>query len=125
MLLDYFMLSRLLRPNAQQQTEALLATMVEILMIIAEKSKVTIVLPGNEAYIPHSISYFQDSVTEKVFFLRMPFRATVFQRILFQLHLYEMKKPDEILAFLRRNISHVFTTFFYPAFIYSGTISHF
>lgn len=68
MLLDYFMLSRLLRPNAQQQTEALLATMVEILMIIAEKSKVTIVLPGNEAYIPHSISYFQDSVTEKVFF---------------------------------------------------------
>ncbi|CAD7081547.1 unnamed protein product [Hermetia illucens] len=77
----------LLRPNAQQQTEALLATMVEILMIIAEKSKVTIVLPGNEAYIPHSISYFQDSVTEK-------------------LHLYEMKKPDEILAFLRRNISH-------------------
>lgn len=57
---------RMLKPNELQQTEALLAAMSEILWNIGEKTKVIVVLPGDAPLIPHSHTYFQDSVTEKV-----------------------------------------------------------
>lgn len=49
-----------------QQNEALIAAISEILWNIGEKSKVVIVLTGESNLIPHSHTYFQDSVTEKV-----------------------------------------------------------
>lgn len=52
--------------NENQQNEALLIAMTEILWNIGEKTKVIVTLPGETAFIPHSHSYFQDSVTEKV-----------------------------------------------------------
>lgn len=42
--------------------------MSEILWNIGEKSKVIVTLPSDTSYIPHSHTYFQDSVTEKVSF---------------------------------------------------------
>lgn len=62
-------ISRLLKPNEIEQSEALLAAMAEILWNIGEKSKVVVALPGDASLIPHSHTYFQDSVTEKVKFL--------------------------------------------------------
>lgn len=40
--------------------------MSEILWNIGEKIKVVITLTGESILIPHSHTYFQDSVTEKV-----------------------------------------------------------
>lgn len=40
--------------------------MAEILWMIGEKEKVTVVIPGEIAHIAHSHRYFQDTVTEKV-----------------------------------------------------------
>lgn len=62
-------LCRLLKPNEAQQNEALIAAMSEILWNIGEKTEVTIVLPGENPHVVHSHSYFQDSVTEKVYIL--------------------------------------------------------
>lgn len=59
---------RLLKPNEMQQTEALIAALSEIIWNIGEKSKVVVALPGDVIHIPHSHTYFQDSVTEKVIF---------------------------------------------------------
>lgn len=57
----------LLRPaDAQQQSEALLAAMAEILWNVGEQLKVTVVLPGDVPHIAHSHTYFQDSVTERL-----------------------------------------------------------
>lgn len=57
---------RLLKPTDIQQNEALITAISEILWMIGEKSKVTVVLTGETNLIPHSHTYFQDSVTEKV-----------------------------------------------------------
>lgn len=56
----------LLKPTEQQQSEALLAAMSEILWNIGEKTRVVVVLPGEVPHIAHSHTYFQDTVTEKV-----------------------------------------------------------
>lgn len=58
---------RLLRPADGQQSDALLAAMSEILWHVGEKAKVTVVLPGETPHISHSHTYFQDSVTERLF----------------------------------------------------------
>lgn len=58
---------RLLRPVDGQQSEALLAAISEILWNIGEKTRVTVVLPGDVPHISHSHTYFQDSVTERLF----------------------------------------------------------
>lgn len=49
-----------------QQIDALLNAMAEILWSVGEKSKVIIPLPGDVIFIPHSHTYFQDTVTERV-----------------------------------------------------------
>lgn len=59
---------RLLKPTESQQNEALVAAISEILWNIGEKIKVVIALTGETILIPHSHTYFQDSVTEKVCF---------------------------------------------------------
>ena len=60
-------LFRLLKPTENQQNEALIAAISEILWNIGEKTKVMIALTGETNLIPHSHTYFQDSVTEKVY----------------------------------------------------------
>lgn len=60
--------SRLLKPTEAQQNEALIAAISEILWNIGEKTKVIIALTGETNLIPHSHTYFQDSVTEKVLY---------------------------------------------------------
>lgn len=57
---------RLLKPTESQQNEALIAAISEILWNIGEKTKVMVALTGETNLIPHSHTYFQDSVTEKV-----------------------------------------------------------
>lgn len=57
----------MLKPNEQQQNEALLAAMSQILWQIGEKTNVVVVLPGDAPLIVHNHSYFQDSVTEKLY----------------------------------------------------------
>ncbi|XP_055377173.1 inactive ubiquitin carboxyl-terminal hydrolase MINDY-4B [Condylostylus longicornis] len=78
-----------LKPNEAQQTEALVSSLTEILNLIADKNKVYVVLPSEESYIPHSITYFQDSVTEK-------------------LHIFELRRGEETQMFMKKNI-HYFT----------------
>lgn len=58
----------MLKPNEAQQMEALWQSMARILWNIGEQVKVLIVLPGDIPHIPHSHTYFQDSVTEKLYF---------------------------------------------------------
>lgn len=50
------------------QKEALVTALVEILRLISDKGKVTMVLPStdDETFVAHSVTYFHDSVTEKV-----------------------------------------------------------
>lgn len=55
-----------MKPTDIQQSEALIAAISEILWNIGEKVKVVITLTGDTNLIPHSHTYFQDSVTEKV-----------------------------------------------------------
>lgn len=66
----FFTFSRLLKPNEGEQNEAMLFAMSEILWNVGEKSKVIVALPSEVNLIPHSHTYFQDSVTEKVLFQR-------------------------------------------------------
>lgn len=61
---------RLLKPTESQQNEAVIAAISEILWNIGEKSKVLVALTGESNLIPHSHTYFQDSVTEKVWNLK-------------------------------------------------------
>lgn len=58
-----------MKPTEGQQNEALIAAISEILWNIGEKTKVVIALTGEINLIPHSHTYFQDSVTEKVHML--------------------------------------------------------
>ena len=57
---------RLLKPNRCDQSDALWKSISDILWKIGDKKKAVIALPQEKAYVPHSIAYFQDSVTEKV-----------------------------------------------------------
>lgn len=62
--------------------------MAEILWLIGEKTRVVAVVPGEAAHVPHSTTYFQDSVTEKLF-------------------LFEFQKLDDIQIFFKRNLYYV------------------
>lgn len=55
-----------MRPSKQQQLEALCKSITEILWKIGENEKVIVCLPQEKSYVPHSLNYFQDNVTEKV-----------------------------------------------------------
>ncbi|XP_037050294.1 inactive ubiquitin carboxyl-terminal hydrolase MINDY-4B isoform X1 [Bradysia coprophila] len=79
----------LLKPNESQQNEALIAAMSEILWNIGEKTQVTTVLPGENPHVVHSHSYFQDSVTEK-------------------LYLFQLTKLEDLQIFLKRHL-HYYT----------------
>lgn len=59
-------LDQLLKPTEAEQTTALWSSMSEILWNIGEKQSAIVVLPGEIPHIPHSHTYFQDNVTEKV-----------------------------------------------------------
>lgn len=79
---------RLLKPNEQQQSEALLAAISQILWQIGEKTNATVVLPGEAPLIVHSHTYFQDSVTEKLF-------------------LFELNKLEDLQILLKRYLYFV------------------
>lgn len=55
------------------QRDALLIALLEILRLIAEKSKVVMVLPSpdDECFVDHSATYFHDGITEKVHFFSL------------------------------------------------------
>lgn len=57
---------RCLKPSKQQQLDALCKSLTEILWKIGENEKVIICLPQEKSYVPHSLNYFQDNITEKV-----------------------------------------------------------
>lgn len=78
----------MLKPTEAQQTEALWEAMANILWNIGEKTKVTVVLPGEIPHIPHSHTYFQDSVTEK-------------------LYLFEITQLDDLQIFIKRYLFYV------------------
>lgn len=50
------------------QTNALINALIEILRIISDKGKVIMVLPSpdEEVFVEHSVTFFHDSITEKV-----------------------------------------------------------
>lgn len=55
-----------MKPSKQQQLDALCKTLTEILWKVGENEKVIVCLPQEKSYVPHSLNYFQDNVTEKV-----------------------------------------------------------
>lgn len=71
-----------------QQNEALIAAISEILWNVGEKTKVIITLTGESIWIPHSHTYFQDSVTEKLL-------------------LFEFMKLEDLEIFLKRYLYFV------------------
>lgn len=79
---------RMLKPTEAQQLEALWQSMANILWTIGERQKVIVVLPGEIPHIPHSHSYFQDSVTEKLYF-------------------FEFIQLDDLQIFLKRYLYYV------------------
>ena len=68
--------------------EALFQSMANILWNIGERQKVIVVLPGEIPHIPHSHTYFQDSVTEKLYF-------------------FEFIQLDDLQIFLKRYLYYV------------------
>jgi ubiquitin carboxyl-terminal hydrolase MINDY-3/4 len=60
----------------------------EILWNIGEKTKVIVAIPGENPHIPHTQTYFQDTVTEK-------------------LYLFEFMKLDDLQIFVKLHITHV------------------
>lgn len=63
---NYILIRCTMRPSKQQQLEALCKSITEILWKIGENEKVIVCLPQEKSYVPHSLNYFQDNVTEKV-----------------------------------------------------------
>ncbi|XP_021706356.1 inactive ubiquitin carboxyl-terminal hydrolase MINDY-4B isoform X1 [Aedes aegypti] len=61
-------LEELLKPTEAEQAQALYLAISDILWNIGEKTKAIFALPGEASHIPHSHVYFQDNVTEKLFF---------------------------------------------------------
>ncbi|XP_030373178.1 inactive ubiquitin carboxyl-terminal hydrolase MINDY-4B [Scaptodrosophila lebanonensis] len=74
--------------TAEMQREALFCALLEILRIISDKGKVTMVLPSeDEVFVDHSASYFHDSVTEK-------------------LYVFTLSPNEELEHFLKRNFKY-------------------
>ncbi|XP_067643015.1 inactive ubiquitin carboxyl-terminal hydrolase MINDY-4B isoform X2 [Eurosta solidaginis] len=71
------------------QTNALINSLVEILRLISDKGKVTMVLPSSddEVFVDHSVSFFHDSVTEK-------------------LYLFTLSPHEELEFFIKRNLKY-------------------
>lgn len=85
--------------------------MSEILWNIGEKSKVIVTLPSDTSYIPHSHTYFQDSVTEKVIFFFSPnvfiWVIQITKNNYFQISLFELTKLVDLEILLKRYLFHV------------------
>uniref|UniRef100_A0A8D8F3Z6 Ubiquitin carboxyl-terminal hydrolase MINDY n=1 Tax=Culex pipiens TaxID=7175 RepID=A0A8D8F3Z6_CULPI len=80
-------MEELLKPTEAEQAQALYLAISDILWNIGEKTKALIVLPGENSLIPHSHAYFQDNVTEKLFF-------------------FEFTKLDEMQIFMKRYLPY-------------------
>ena len=65
-IVDLCPLCRLLRPGRARQYEALWAVLSAILWKVGEQQRVVVALPQDKSHVPHSQTYFQDGVTEKV-----------------------------------------------------------
>ncbi|XP_054271596.1 inactive ubiquitin carboxyl-terminal hydrolase MINDY-4B-like [Macrosteles quadrilineatus] len=74
-----------LKPNRSRQLEALIKAMSDILWRVGEKTKAIICLPQDTALVPHSVNFFQDTLTEK-------------------LHLFEITNLEDLQIFLKRYI---------------------
>lgn len=94
---------RMLKPTEAQQMEALWQSMSNILWTIGENQKVFVVLPGEIPHIPHSHAYFQDSVTEKLYF-------------------FEFIQLDDLQIFLKRFLYYVSDCLSVVRIYYSLTI---
>ncbi|XP_055856816.1 inactive ubiquitin carboxyl-terminal hydrolase MINDY-4B [Episyrphus balteatus] len=98
--------AELLRPNEAQQIDALITSMVEILAQISENNKFIVALPGEESFIAHSTTYFQDTITEK-------------------LYLFQLESKGSLEIFLKNNIQF-FTAEDSPGallFLYSAVLT--
>ncbi|XP_055606143.1 inactive ubiquitin carboxyl-terminal hydrolase MINDY-4B [Uranotaenia lowii] len=80
-------LEEMLKPTEAQQLQALYLAMSEILWTIGEKIKAIVALPGENSLIQHCPAYFQDNVTEKLFF-------------------FEFFSLDELQIFLKRYLPY-------------------
>lgn len=80
--------------------------MSEILWNIGEKTQVTIVLPGDNPHVVHSHSYFQDSVTEKVYWVLIK-SIEIRTQFFFQLYLFELTQLEDVQIFLKRHLHFV------------------
>ncbi|XP_004522494.1 inactive ubiquitin carboxyl-terminal hydrolase MINDY-4B isoform X1 [Ceratitis capitata] len=92
----------------EMQTNALINALVEILRIISDKGKVTMVLPSpdEEVFIEHSVTFFHDSVTEK-------------------LYVFTLSPHDELEFFIKRHLK-LFTEEDSPGtllFLYSAVLT--
>uniref|UniRef100_A0A8D9AMJ4 Ubiquitin carboxyl-terminal hydrolase MINDY n=2 Tax=Cacopsylla melanoneura TaxID=428564 RepID=A0A8D9AMJ4_9HEMI len=56
----------LLKPSRHKQLEALYLSLSDILWRVGERVKVTLALPSENIYVPHSLQYFTDTITEKL-----------------------------------------------------------
>lgn len=81
-------LEELLKPTEAEQAQALYLAISDILWNIGEKTKAIFALPGEASHIPHSHVYFQDNVTEKLFF-------------------FEFTTLDEMQIFAKRYLPYV------------------
>lgn len=102
-------MEELLKPTEAEQAQALYLAISDILWNIGEKTKALIVLPGENSLIPHSHAYFQDNVTEKLFF-------------------FEFTKLDEMQIFMKRYLPYVSDSFdlwessvLKPCFLFSSS----
>ncbi|ALC43715.1 CG14142 [Drosophila busckii] len=89
------------------QRDALFHALLEILRIISDKGKVTMVLPSeDEVFVDHSASYFHDTVTEK-------------------LYVFTLSPNEELEHFMKRNFKY-FTEEETPGtllFLYSAVLT--
>lgn len=86
-------LDQMLKPSEVEQQTALWTAIADILWNIGERQKVIVVLPGDMPHIQHSHSYFQDSVTEK-------------------LYIFEFISREELQIFIKRYLYYVSILFF-------------
>lgn len=63
--------SQYLKPSKEKQREVLELALVDILWKIGEGKKAVVCLPQEKSYVPHSLAYFQDSLTEKLHFFEV------------------------------------------------------
>lgn len=122
-----FCYPRLLKPTESQQNEALIAAISEILWNIGEKGKVIIALTGETNLVPHSHTYFQDSVTEKVNCWDIRFTFQSFLQLLqtwfsrHQLLFFEFTKLEDLEIFLKRYL-HFVIQFFIFSWLYNISV---